>query len=160
MTSETPNSARSSVTVLAIFLGVMLFFMCRGWWLEYWLVMDGQTGTAYVTDIYDGTHGGSFSYTYSVGQRTYTGHSKRNWRDPRYSAVEPGEHCPVYFSASHPWLSLLYPPNSVFTGWPVVLFLLMMEAIALTTIISPKSRWAFNPGSEQRGGPVAPNVRR
>jgi hypothetical protein len=138
----------------------MLFFMCHGWWLEYWLFKDGQTGTAFVTEIYDGTHGGSFSYWYSVDQRTYTGHSKRNWRDPRYSAVEPGEHCPVYFSASHPWLSLLYPPNGVFTGWPVVLFALMIEACAIAAIISPKSRWVLNLGSEQSGGSVASKVRR
>jgi len=116
--------------------------------VSYWILKDGQTGTAIVTDL--GGHGARM-YSYSVSQKTFKGRSDTNWNDPRYRDVQPGERCPVFFSASHPWLSLLHPPEIIPPGLPLVLLILLIESGAIATIINPRSRWSrwafpFQPG--------------
>jgi hypothetical protein len=76
---------------------------------------------------------------YKVNQREYTGRSGRNWRDPRYSQVQVDEKSAVYFSASHPWLSLLYKPDAILEGAPVILIALVLEFLVILTIVNPKS---------------------
>jgi hypothetical protein len=91
------------------------------------------------------------NYRYTVDQKEYTGYGKRNWQDPRYSGVEIGGHCPVFFSASHPWLSSLYRPDGVLVGLPMALITLLLEIFAVATLINPKSGWAFRFDSSRRG---------
>ncbi len=81
-------------------------------------------------------------YQYVVDQKQYSGRSGRNWKDQK--KVQVGEESVVYYSASHPWLSLLYMPQVVLEGLPVILIVLILEMSALFTIIKPKSGWAFN----------------
>lgn len=144
------NSPRIQGALLVITLGLFLFPILRGWWMNYWILKDGQTGTALVTGKYWGGHG-NVNYRYVVVEKEYTGHSARNWRDPRYARVGNGEHCPVYFSASHPWVSALYRPDGVAGALPVVILILLLEACALATLISPSNRYALRLGSPQGG---------
>jgi len=104
---------------------------------------DAQKGTAIVTkELWSGHN--AVGYRYVVDQKQYSGHSGRNWQDKSYSKVQVGEESVVYFSASHPWLSLLYMPRAVLEGLPVIIIVLIVEAFAVVTIIKPKSGWAFS----------------
>ena len=142
------NSPRVQGAFLAMALCMPLFFLAQDWWLNYWILKDGQTGTALVTGSYWGGHG-NMKYLYTVNEKQYTGHSLPNWKDARYRSVLIGEHCPVYFSRSHPWLSVLYQPEVVFDALPFALIVLLLQSCAVITIINPKSRWAFRLGSQQ-----------
>ena len=148
MRLQSLNSPRFQGTILAIALALFLFPILRGWWMNYWILKDGQTGTALITGPYWGGHG-NVNYRYVVNAKEYIGHSARNWRDPRYARVEGGEHCPVYFSASHPWVSALYRPDGVVGALPVVILILLLEACALATVINPSNRYALRLGSPQ-----------
>ena len=152
------NSPRVQGAVLAIALAVPLFSVAQGWWLNYWILMDGQTATAQVTELYWGGHG-KVNYRYAVAKVEYTGHSIRNWRDARYSRVGIGEQCPVFFSASHPQLSVLYYPQTVVDAWPMALIILLLEACAVATLINPQNRWALRFGSRQSASSDGPPVR-
>ena len=55
----------------------------------------------------------------------------RNYQDPRYRNVHPGDKSVVHYSASHPWMSSL--------GWPD-----RIGAMAVITLINPQHKWAFN----------------
>jgi hypothetical protein len=81
-------------------------------WTTYWLLRDGRTGTAVVTsELWSGHN--QVAYTYRVNDHSYKGTSRRNWKDKRYENVRVGEESIAYFSASHPWLSLLYKPDGL-----------------------------------------------
>jgi hypothetical protein len=129
--------------VLAAILGHFLIGQVRGAWRNYWLMTDGQYGMATITKPYWGGHD-LYDYRYVVGGREYTAISYRDWQAPRYSNVQPGGVAVMYFSASHPWLSLLYKPHSIFEGLPVLIVVFILELFAVVTVIRPESKWAFN----------------
>jgi len=115
----------------------------RGWWGDYWLLRDGQRSTGLVT----GTTGrNSVVYRYTVNEKEYKGRCPRNWRDPKYSRVGPGEETVIYYSASHPWISCVNKPEAVGVGLPVWLLALVFEILAIVTIVNPYSRWALPTG--------------
>ena len=113
-------------------------------WSNYWLVKDGQAGTAIVTkEVWTGHN--VVRYSYQVNQREYTGQDFRSWQDPNYAHVLVGERSPVYFSSSHPWLSALNRPRSVMIeGLPVIVLVWFLIALLAATAINPKSKWAVN----------------
>ena len=116
--------------ILAIALGQFLFLRLRSTWINYWLLRDAQKGTAIVTkELWSGHN--AVGYRYVVDQKQYSGHSGRNWQDKSYSKVQVGEESVVYFSASHPWLSLLYMPRAVLEGLPVIIIVLIVEAFEI-----------------------------
>ncbi|PYU33229.1 MAG: hypothetical protein DMG31_09365 [Acidobacteria bacterium] len=142
-TDMTFLSARFFAAVVAVFLGWLLFGWTTDTWRSYWLRKDGQQGIAVVTkELWTGHD--SVAYRYTVNEKEYAGQSMRNWREQKYSRVGLGERSVVYFSASHPWLSLLFKPDTAVEGLPVLLLVVVLEALALLTIINPKSRWALN----------------
>ncbi len=126
----------------AIVLGYFLVTMAQQWRTDHWLLEDGLTGMALLTNKHWGGHG-VYEYEYEVNQKKYTGRSQRNWRLENYRNVGPGGKSIVYYSASHPWLSALDKPNAVGVGWPVVLVALIMEFFLALTVINPKSKWAL-----------------
>lgn len=126
--------------VLALVLCLFLFWWTQDAWTNYWLLRDAQQGTALVTKEHWSGHD-AVVYKYVVDQREYIGQSSRNWKDAK--KVQVGERTVVYFSASHPWLSLLYMPETALLGLPVIVLVLVLEVFAMITIIKPKSRWAF-----------------
>ena len=132
--------------MVGILLGVLLFIIARVWWANYWIIKDGQTGTALVTAF---VRHNIAEYTYIVHQTGYRGSSFRDRSSPQCTGDIWGRHCPVYFSASHPWLSRLYRPDGVMQGWPVVLIALLIEVRALVTLLNPRSKWAFSFGTVQ-----------
>jgi hypothetical protein len=144
----TPRGARLTGLVLAIALGQFLFLRAREAWTNHWLLKDARQGTAVVTkELWSGHN--AVGYEYSVDQRQYAGRSGRNWKDQKKVLV--GEQTTVYYSASHPSLSLLYMPEGVLAGLPVIIIALVIEAFAVITIIKPKSGWAFSLiGKEQK----------
>lgn len=136
----TPRGARLTGLILAIALGQFLFLRGRSAWINYWLLRDARQGSAIVTkELWSGHN--AVGYKYFVAQEQYSGHSGRNSKDQK--KVQVGEEAVVYFSASHPWLSLLYMPNGVLEGLPVILVVLLLELFAVITIINPTSRWPF-----------------
>ena len=137
----TARGARLTALVLAMALGQFLYLRAESAWTNYWLLTDARQGTALVTNERWSGHG-AVGYKYVVDQKQFTGHSGRNWKDPK--RVEVGEETVVYFSASHPWLSLLYMPRGMLEGLPVILIVLVIEVFALITIIKPRSGWAFS----------------
>jgi hypothetical protein len=140
------NSRRVQAATVGVLLGALLFIIARVWWANYWIIKDGQTGTALVTGF--GRHNIT-RYTYIVHQSVYTGSSFHDRSSPRCNSDTWGTHCPVYFSDSRSWLSRLYRPDSVIQGWPVVLIALLVELRALVTLLNPRSRWAFPFGAVQ-----------
>lgn len=118
----------------------------QGGWENYWVLKDGQTGTALVTGLHWSGHG-NVDYSYLVKEKEYKGYGRPDRRNAKYAAVEIGGRCPVFFSVSHPWLSSLYRPEQVLEGLPFVLLILLFETFAIATLIDPKSRWAFRFGS-------------
>ena len=136
------SSARLAGAVVAIGLGWFLFVQARAAWTNYWLRTDSRQGIAILTKKYWGGHG-RFVYRYSVNGTEHTGVSSRDWNDPRYRNVQPLEEAVVYFSESHPSLSLLYKPRAVIEGIPVLLIALFLEIFAVVTLLRPSSGWAF-----------------
>jgi hypothetical protein len=141
--SDTGLLHRIFALIIALFLGWFLVSYARWCWHDYWLRKDGREGIAIVTHPLWTGHN-AVAYRYTVNGKEYTGESGRNYRDPRYMHVQPGERSVVYYSASHPWLSSLRWPEVIAQGWPVVLLVLFFEALAVITIIDPKSKWAFD----------------
>jgi hypothetical protein len=133
--------ARLTGLILALALGDFLFVRAHSAWTDYWLIKDAQKATALVTNEHWSGHN-SVDYEYTVGQKRYTGHSARNPKDAK--PIQPGEKTTVYFSASHPSLSLLYLPDTILEGLPVILIVIVFEAFAVITILNPKSGWAFS----------------
>jgi len=134
---------RVVASALAIALGYFLFLQARSAWTNYWLLKDGQEGVALVTGEAWSGHN-VVIYNYTVNLKQYTGRSMRNWEEAKYRNVEIGDESVVCFSASHPWLSLLYKPSAVFAGLPVLVIVLVIELFAVFTIIKPQSGWALN----------------
>lgn len=126
-----------------LFLGYFLFGQAWSAWKNYWLLKDPQQGMAVITKEHWSGHG-RVVYRYSVNSTEYSGASSRNWQDPKYSSVQSGGQSVVYFSASHPWISLLFQPRAVIEGLPGIIIVLFFEFFAIMTIIKPGSGWAFS----------------
>ena len=103
MTSPGPRLQASILACfLTCFLGLFFFNWTVDTWRNYWLLKDGQPGVAVVTR--DLGHNG-VEYRYSANGKEYMGKSGRNWGEPKYSRVGPGEKSGVYFSlSSKRWL--------------------------------------------------------
>ena len=136
---------------MSLGLGWFLFGWARSARMDYWLRTDGQQGMAIIIKEDWGGHG-KMVYRYRVNEREYVGISSRDYQDPRYRNVQPGEEASVYFSASHPWLSLLYKPRSFLVGWPALFIVVPLEILALITLVKPTSPWAFNVGDTKERG--------
>lgn len=133
---------RLSALILALPLAWWLYLQARSSWINYWLLKDCQQAMAVVTEDYWGGHG-RVVYRYIVNEQPYTGLSSRNWKDEKSSKVGIGEQTVVYFSASHPWLSLLYKPDRYLDVLPA-LIALTLEFFVVMTAVNPKSKWALN----------------
>ncbi|MFL6583889.1 MAG: hypothetical protein ACJ8KU_05165 [Chthoniobacterales bacterium] len=129
--------------VIAIGLGYFLFVQAHSAWANYWLRTDSQQAIATLIKKHWSGHG-RFVYRYVVNGREYIGASSRNWQDARYSGVQPGDESPVYFSVSHPSISLLYKPQAVVEGLPVLIIVMFLEFFAVMAVIEPRSKWAFD----------------
>lgn len=134
---------RWALIIPAVLLGSFLYGQARMSWISYWLMTDGRQGVAIVTNELWSGHD-VVDYKYTVDQREYRGRSQRNWEDPKYSHVGIGQESVVYFSPSHPWLSLLYKPRTLIVGLPVLVVALLMESLFIITIINPRSNYAMN----------------
>jgi hypothetical protein len=133
---------RFLVLIVLLPLAWWLYLQARSSWRGYWLLKDGQQAMAVLTEDYWGGHG-QVVYRYTVNEQLYTGVSSRNWKDERYSKVKIGEQAAVYFSASHPWLSLLYKPDSYLDVLPALIASTLVFFVVLTAV-NPRSKWAFN----------------
>lgn len=107
------RAAKKWLLLTFIFFGFILVGGMRDFWECYWLTRDARQGMAVVTK--ERQHG-IVEYRYAVDQCEYTGESRRNQEQEKYRNVRLGGESPVYFSASHPWLSSLeapsFPPRS------------------------------------------------
>jgi hypothetical protein len=103
-------------------------------------------------DLWTGHNG--VAYRYTVNHNEYTGKRMRNYRDPRYRNVHPGDKSVVYYSASHPWMSSLRRPDRIGEGLPVALLALLFETIAVITLINPQHKWAFNTKGGKQSSPT------
>jgi hypothetical protein len=139
---ESPNSLRISALIFAGLLALSVSPIVRQWRANYWLLKDGQWGTATVTGKVWGGHG-AVNYRYVVDGKEYTGVSGENHRDPRFTTVQTWVEAPVLYSASHPGLSSLDPPDHIMVAFPVVLVISVVEVFLVMTIVNPKSRWAI-----------------
>src|SRR5215831_6445075 len=124
------SSQRWVGLAIALFLGWFLVGQARSAWKNHWLLTDPQEGMAVITKEHWGGHG-RFVYKYAVSGTRYTGVSSRNWQDPKYSSVGPGGESIVYYSASHPWISLLFKPRTVVEGLPGIIIVLCFEFFAI-----------------------------
>ena len=133
---------RFLILIFLVPLGFWLFGQARSSWRDYWIMHDGQQGTATVTKEYAGGHG-RLVYQYTVSQKQFTGVSNSNWKDEKYRDVRPGNEAPVYFSTSHPWLSQLYKPEGYIDVLPA-LAALALAVVFVMTAVNPKSKLALN----------------
>lgn len=124
---------RAFPLLVAAFLTIPLLYFTLPWWTRYWIIKDGTAGTATITA--EGDHG-SVYYKYDVNT-AFDGHSQTNWRDERYRRVSVGQQVPVWYSASHPWLSLLYKPDFVAEGLLGALFIVVMQFAIIVSAIWP-----------------------
>jgi hypothetical protein len=116
--------------------------------VAYWLSNDGRQATARVIKEHWAGHD-AVVYEYAVNGTQYTGVSSRTWKDPKYSHVQPGEETPVFYSESHPWISLLYMPDGYLDGWPFDLGVNAIGFLAIVTLINPNHRWALRLSSRR-----------
>ena len=140
--------------IIAILMGSLLVGAAGQAWRNYWLLTDGQQGMATVIEKHWGGHG-RVVYRYSVDGTVYTGVGNRNWEDPRYSKVQPGDESVVYYSASRPWISQLHKPRTVIDdlALPMMILVAIIEFFAVMTVVNPKGKWALrvNPGDRKEG---------
>ncbi len=129
---------------LALLLArVFILDQAQAWWRNHWILKDGQQGVAVVTKVL--SHD-SVAYRYEVNQKAFSGEDFRSLYDPKYAHVGISEHTVIYFSASHPWLSLINRPrSSVPQGLPLLILIWFIVARLLIAAIKPKSKWAFGP---------------
>ena len=145
---------RLFAVALTLFLGYYFIIgPAQEAWSNYWLVKDGQEGTAIVSKELSSGHN-VVRYRYRVNQMEYTGQDSRSWQDPKYANVLVGERAPVYFSSSHPWLSALNRPRSaMIEGLPVIV--LVWFLIAAARPHSNKSRQQVGPQIQQEQGAIS-----
>jgi len=139
------NIPRVWAALLALLLGYYFVLgPARTLWLNYWLIRDGEQGSAVITKAHWAGHG-VFIYRYRVNQKTYTGQDHRSYQNRKYANVMAGDETVVYFSSSHPWLSAINMPQGVmFEGLPVVLLAWMFMFLFTATALNPKGRWALS----------------
>ena len=136
------SPSRFLILILAIPVAWWLVLQVRSSWRNYWLLEDGQQGVAVLTEKYWGGHD-QVVYRYVANDQHYTGVSVRNWKDAKYGKVGIGEEAVVYYSASHPWLSLLYKPDGYLDVLPALIALTLTFFIVMTAV-NPNSKWALN----------------
>ena len=145
MSTSTTN--RISALVIAVLLAYFFIVVqAQILWKNPWILKDGQPGIAVITKVLYTGHD-AVAYRYRANQREYTGEDARSWQDPRYAHVTFGEQSVVYFSSSHPWLSLLNRPRTTMVeGLPVVVLAWLLIILFINTAMNPKSKWALNTG--------------
>jgi len=136
-------SERAWALLLTTLLSWFLVMQAYGSWVNYWLLHDGKPGTARLLRKDWGGHG-RYVYEYTVNGTRYEGSSSRNWKDPKYKNVEPGDDSSAFYSESHPWISSLWLPDTVVTAVPVILIVFGFDFLAIVTLINPRHRWALN----------------
>jgi len=148
-----PSSTRRFIVwMMAVPLAWFFFLQARNAWFNYWLLNDGQSGMAVITKEHWGGHG-RVIYSYVVDGKPDKGTSARDWKNGISGKVQPGENSPVYFSASHPWLSLLYKPRVVVEGWPVLIVAGLLEFLIVMAAINPGNKWGIDlSGRKKRNG--------
>jgi len=115
------------------------------WWTQRWILKDGQQGMAIVAKVRDHN---SVVYRYRIDQKEFTGADFRDSGDPRYAHVGIGERTAIYFSSSHPWLSLIKLPRSQMPeGLPFLLLVWFVAARLFIAAIKPRSKWAYGPST-------------
>jgi|SRR5580658_2473893 hypothetical protein len=132
--------------VLALVLGSFcLVVPFRAPWTNYWLLRDGLPARAVVIDLRE--HG-TVGYRYRVNGNEYmaSGYEPKKGSVP---SMGPGESITVYYSASHPSVSATGRPVTIFDGaWPmIIVFFWPFEFMAIATVVSPRSKWAYRFGS-------------
>jgi hypothetical protein len=147
------NLERIFAAIVALVLGNLLIGSARESWTNYWLLKDAQQGVAEVTGEAWSGHN-VVSYAYRVDQKQFKGADRRSWQDTKYANVQIGGTSVVYFSASHPWLSLINRPRTVVEGLPVLILVWMIEALLVITVVNPRSRWALKMTGARRVFPA------
>ena len=133
--------ARWFLLVPALAIGWFLVSYGRAARERFWVLKDPRPGKATITKDLGR---GKVAYVYSVDGNEYRGKSYRNREEQKYREARVGEQSPVYYSASHPWVSLLNKPDSTLEGLPAIVVALAMEVFLLITILKPKSNWALD----------------
>ncbi len=119
--------------LLALFVGGLIFSSFRGYWADFWIFQSPKQVTATVTAQM--SHG-VCEYQYLINGIPYVGHGQRGRNLPQQAQV--GTSVPVYFSASHPWLSS--PDIPSFSPWQaltIMALLLVAEFFLLKAVIKP-----------------------
>lgn len=133
---------------LALFLGQFLYLRAHESWINYWLLTDSKQGTAIVTNESWWGHD-RVGYKYEVAQQEFTGKDARPRHSQKDNGLQMGGQAIVYYSESHPWLSLLNKPRTVLVGFPVVVVALIIEVFALIAVVKPKSGWALGSQNQE-----------
>jgi hypothetical protein len=141
--------------VLAFALGSFcLVVPFRDAWTNYWLLRDGRPARAVVIDLRE--HG-TVGYRYRVNGNEYmaSGYEPKKGSVP---SMMPGDSITVFYSESHPSVSETRHPVTVFDGaWPmIIVFFWPFEFMAIATVVSPRSKWAYRFGSRNV---LAPGMR-
>jgi hypothetical protein len=142
------RAAQIWLVLTVLFFGFILVGGIRDFRECYWLKKDAKRGTAIITEQ---RQHGVVEYRYTVDQHEYTGRSQRNQEQEKYRNVGPGEESPVYFSASHPWLSSLevpvFPPRSTlfYLAGPLVLAVAAIMSLTRNSSGNTKPRLPSGP---------------
>jgi hypothetical protein len=156
------DSWLAAVVILAFF-GYLLFLCVYFVPVDYWIVKDGAKTTALITNDHPWTGHGDVVYSYTVDGQQYTETGSPDWEKPRPKA---GDKCTVYYSVSHPWLSLLRRPKVLVERYAGGIVFLFGMAIAAISILVPElvrrlRRRRHPPLPDvRRGPPPLPNARR
>jgi hypothetical protein len=129
---------RLVLCIPVVLLGMFLVNWTRFYiWREYWIIVDGERGTAVITQVFQPKR--NVAYRYTVDQTEYTGFDQGAEEEGRFWKPAPGEKCIVHYSSSHPWLSSLHQSSQFASGLPAILVGLLMEAFFIWMIIDPRS---------------------
>jgi hypothetical protein len=135
---RTWDHGRLTMLALALLVGGMIVSAIYDYWAAFWIFQDPKQTSA--TVIAEGAHG-VCDYQYAVNGIQYAGSGQRGRTLPREAHV--GTQAPVYFSASHPWLSSPETPApSPWQAPAIIALLLGAEFFLLKWVI----KFPDNPG--------------
>lgn len=134
-----PTCARVLALLVALFVAFLFWFM-KSDWAGYWVLKDGRPITAMVTGHLP--HG-AVAYSYTVNEEGYSGESEEGYRGSR----DVGDPIQVYYSESHPRLSLSKMLSKTTIGWVAAVTILLFsfcEILAVRTILNPRGKWTID----------------
>ena len=130
------------VCILA-FTGLSIVYW-RVIYRNYWILKDGVQSTGIVTEV---DRGAAIHYRYVVRETTYFGYGRREYRNHMDIEVGVDGNSVVWYSSSHPWLSVANRPTTVLFALPWIVIVMGLDLLCIVGLVKS---WATPSSSKAR----------